>query len=119
MWTDKYCYVYQCGAADEYWGEQGNILPIASLMFLREFDRTFGRSLAGMIWPRAGVTAAALWTFQNVGNGAVEDHARWLAGFLQSQGVSSCPPGCGCDELGSCGKVYPVLRGENAPMRPA
>jgi len=118
MWTDKYCYAYQCGAADPKWGEQSGRLPNAGLMFLRDFDGSFGLSLAGMIWPRAGVSAAALWRYSpELDDAEVSDLAAWLAALLRSNGVASCPPGCQCDELTSCGRPYPVSRPGGANRR--
>lgn len=112
MWTDRYTYVYQCGAAHASWGGSTGTLPTGALMYPREFDESFGPSLAGMIWPRAAIGAGSVWRYNNSMRGsAVPKQAAWLAALLRDVGnVSSCPPGCDCDELSACGRPYPVLR---------
>jgi len=114
MWTDKYTYIYQCGAAHSSWGAKSGTLPGAALMFPRSFDASFGLSLAGMIWPRAAVSAATLWRYSpSVAAPAIDEYAQWLAAYLlDASGVASCPPGCACDELTACERPYPVLFSE-------
>eukprot|EP00931_Biecheleriopsis_adriatica_P049571 TRINITY_DN28684_c0_g2_i1.p1 TRINITY_DN28684_c0_g2~~TRINITY_DN28684_c0_g2_i1.p1 ORF type:complete len:222 (-),score=35.73 TRINITY_DN28684_c0_g2_i1:646-1311(-) len=109
MWTDRYCYVFQCGASDVQWGEESRRPPIAALMFPPSLDASFGMSLSGMIWPRAGISGAALWNYNpNVDTEMVEALFSWFADLLRSRGISSCPGECACDELTSCGAPYPV-----------
>eukprot|EP00927_Polykrikos_kofoidii_P025897 TRINITY_DN2319_c0_g1_i1.p1 TRINITY_DN2319_c0_g1~~TRINITY_DN2319_c0_g1_i1.p1 ORF type:complete len:1177 (-),score=107.33 TRINITY_DN2319_c0_g1_i1:103-3633(-) len=118
MWTDKYSFIYQCGAAHRSWGEQSGKVPSAALMFSRRFDAIFGRSIAGMIWPRAAVSAAALWHYrENVTATEVDaQRAPWLSDLLRRVGgVDACPPGCTCDELSACGEPYPVPPEKLAP----
>jgi len=122
MWTDMYCYMYQCGAA--YRADQAgkrwqppdrasghDRWPSAGTMFHRDYDASFQMSLAGMIWPRAALTAAAFWNYQpGVTQTEVQALADLAARLLRSTaGVASCPPGCSCEETGACGKPYPVL----------
>jgi hexosaminidase len=112
MWTDQYCDTSECGAVDPSF-VVGNIsVPYARVMFAREFDSSFAASLAGMIWPRAGVSGAALWHFApELSLSDVVEHAKLLAQRLRKVvRVASCPPGCECDELSACGRPYPVLR---------
>lgn len=120
MWTDRYCYIFQCGAADASIGEKAGKSPNAGLMFLRSLDASFAVSLAGMIWPRAAVSAATLWRFDaSLRPPEVRNMAAWLAALLRSRGVSSCPSGCTCDELSACGKPYPVLWSRPPPSTAA
>lgn len=108
MWTDRYCKVYQCGAADPYWGDKQKRPPVAMMLFSRLFDKQFGSSLAGMIWPRAAVSASALWHYSpELDAEEITERAAWLSVLLRNfSGVASCPPGCVCDELSACGEVY-------------
>merc|ERR1719387_2448321 len=116
MWTDRYCYAYQCGAAGEAIARRvgSHSLPAAPAMFLREFDQTFARSFGGMVWPRAGIAAAALWHYSpDLAPSQVSERSDWLAELLSRIGrVSSCPPGCECDELSACGRPYAVAPGQ-------
>eukprot|EP00928_Gymnodinium_smaydae_P042068 TRINITY_DN2838_c0_g2_i2.p1 TRINITY_DN2838_c0_g2~~TRINITY_DN2838_c0_g2_i2.p1 ORF type:complete len:417 (-),score=80.94 TRINITY_DN2838_c0_g2_i2:56-1219(-) len=99
-------------AADASWGVKSKTLPNAALMYPREFDKSFGDSLAGMIWPRAAVSAAALWHYdEKISADAATENAAWLAAQLRRSGVSSCPPGCACDELSACDVPYAVRFG--------
>ena len=54
MWTDTYCYIEQCGAFN---GPK----PVGSALFPPEMDLPWSQSVAGMIWPRGYVGAAAFW----------------------------------------------------------
>merc|ERR1712232_1234106 len=84
MWTDRYCYIYLCGAAHEWWARQNGLLPRADLMFSRDLDASFALSLAGMIWPRAGVTASSLWNYQpSITDEILEERTAWLASVLR------------------------------------
>eukprot|EP00929_Paragymnodinium_shiwhaense_P089483 TRINITY_DN49626_c0_g1_i1.p1 TRINITY_DN49626_c0_g1~~TRINITY_DN49626_c0_g1_i1.p1 ORF type:complete len:1165 (-),score=260.09 TRINITY_DN49626_c0_g1_i1:50-3544(-) len=121
MWTDKYSFIYQCGAAHRHWGEKTGTLPNAALMFSRTMDENFGRSLAGMIWPRAAVSAAAMWHYAtDIGSAEKVQgvHGPWMAELMRTIfGVESCPPGCDCDELSACGRPYEVLRSSGGQVR--
>eukprot|EP00927_Polykrikos_kofoidii_P035684 TRINITY_DN30231_c0_g1_i1.p1 TRINITY_DN30231_c0_g1~~TRINITY_DN30231_c0_g1_i1.p1 ORF type:complete len:1241 (+),score=134.50 TRINITY_DN30231_c0_g1_i1:137-3859(+) len=109
MWTDNYCHVYQCGAANAELGRKAGTLPTAAIMFRRQYDSSFALSFAGMVWPRAAMTAGALWNYEDgLSPEEVADHAAWTALLLRSHGVASCPPGCECDELSACGRPYPL-----------
>jgi len=111
MWTDRYCYIFQCGAAQEWFAKQNGLMPGAFQMFPRDLDASFALSFAGMVWPRAGVTASTLWNYQSwLSEDALLDHAAWLAAFLRKFGVQSCPRHCDCDELTACDEVYPILK---------
>ena len=56
MWTDTYCYISQCGAS-------GGSKPVGAQLFPPEMDLPWSASVAGMIWPRGFVGAAAFWNF--------------------------------------------------------
>merc|ERR1719253_1055376 len=80
-------------------------------MFSRDVDNSFTLSFAGMVWPRAGVTAATLWNYQpGLSEEVLLEHTAWLASFLLMWGVKSCPGHCDCDELSACGAAYPILK---------
>jgi len=109
MWTDKYCYTYQCGAAASVWASE-ETLPSAAIMFKRQLDQSFALSLAGKIWPRAAATAASTWHYnESLSSKQASDLIRFSAGFLKQHGVASCPPGCTCSEVLSCGQPYAVI----------
>mmetsp|Transcript_50737 Transcript_50737/g.142042 ORF Transcript_50737/g.142042 Transcript_50737/m.142042 type:complete len:587 (+) Transcript_50737:48-1808(+) len=113
MWTDRYCYKYQCGAAGERIAKEvsSHGIPVASSLFDRGSDDTFALSFGGMVWPRAAVTAASLWNYK-AGVSQEELHVRvaWVSKLLRDVGgVASCPSGCHCDELSACGKRYDRL----------
>lgn len=114
MWTDRYCYKYQCGAAGEAAGikSQDHTMPAVPVMFRREFDDSFAKSLSGMVWPRAGITAGALWRYSDeVTPDELSSYADWLARLLRDVGgIATCPPGCICDEVASCGMTYPIVQ---------
>lgn len=105
IWTDSYCFSYQCGAASEDVGRAAGHLPKAPGMYGRAADATFESSLSGLVWPRAFVKGAALWhrdPHMSVGTVLDAAHARL------EESVGACPPGCQCDEVRRCGEVYPV-----------
>jgi hexosaminidase len=105
IWTDNYCFSYQCGAASEDVGRAAGHLPKAPGMYGRGADATFESSLSGLVWPRAFVKGAALWHRDpHVNVGAVLDaaHAR-----LETS-VNACPQGCVCDEVRRCGEVFQI-----------
>lgn len=107
MWTDNYCYEEQCGAVgvDEAVGSD----PPGAPLFNPTYDKEFGDSVGGMIWPRGFVAAAAFWNFDASLNPA---SAAFVAGInklndeLRSRGSWTCPNNCSCDELTQCGKPY-------------
>lgn len=109
MWTDQYCYIFQCGAASETWAEKNGLLPVGAVMFNRELDKSFRQSLGGMIWPRAAVAAAAKWNFQPQSEALIFRLADFVSENLLSKGIHACPAGCTCNEVDSCGVPYAAI----------
>jgi len=104
IWTDNWCFAYQCGAASEDVGREVGKTPKARGMFDRYADDTFSSSLAGVVWPRAYVKGASLWRYD-----ASTDVSQILrVADERLKGVDACPLGCECDEVTRCGSVYPV-----------
>ena len=106
MWTDRYCYVNQCGAS-------GGAAPIGAPLFPPSQDDAFGRSVGGMIWPRGLVAAGAFWGFDSTQDPTSPTFVAQidaLTNTIAARGGLVCPAGCQCDELTACGKPYiPVL----------
>jgi hypothetical protein len=105
IWTDSYCFSYQCGAASEDVGRAAGHLPKAPGMYGRGADATFESSLSGLVWPRAFVKGAALWhrdPQMSVGHVLDAAHARL------EKNVDACPQGCICDEVRRCGEVFQI-----------
>jgi hypothetical protein len=112
IWTDNWCFSYQCGAASEDVGRDVGKTPKARGMFERYADDTFSSSLAGVVWPRAYVKGAAMWRYDmgtNVGQILRVADSRL-------KGVDSCPFGCVCTEVTRCGTVYGVPQKDDAAV---
>jgi len=101
-WTDRYCYVNQCGAA-------GGGPPVGAQLFPPSMDLPWSASIAGMIWPRAYVGAAAFWNFDasvSSQDPAFVDAVWALNDRVLADGGLACPTKCACDELTACGVPY-------------
>ena len=102
MWTDTYCYTSQCGAS-------GGSTPVGAPLFPPAMDLPWSASVAGMIWPRGFVGAAAFWCFNS---SADSQDPAFVAGVNKlndaviASGGLSCPTGCECDQLSACGTPY-------------
>lgn len=102
MWTDSYTNTYQCGAADKD-------PPAAGVLFGPDMDAEFGKSVAGMMWPRGFVAAGSFWNFNESVDPLSDDFVSsiWrLNDQLIARGSLSCPTRCPCDQLHACGKPY-------------
>jgi hypothetical protein len=105
MWTDNYCFVEQC-----HENANNQVPPKAAILFDPSQDAAFADSVMGMVWPKGIAGAGAFWNFKKewLAPGQVFDrqYSEFNEGVLQARGVSSCPNGCYCDELRSCGRWY-------------
>jgi hexosaminidase len=102
MWTDTYCYIEQCGAFN---GPK----PVGSALFPPEMDLPWSQSVAGMIWPRGYVGAAAFWNYDPSVSSQDPDFVNgiWaLNDLVISNGGLACPSQCECDQLSACGTPY-------------
>ena len=102
MWTDRYCYIDQCGASS-------GARPIGAQLFPPATDLAFAASVGGMMFPRAFVGAAAFWNFDpstNSQDPAFVDAIWALNDAVTAAGGQTCPTRCDCDELTACGAPY-------------
>lgn len=103
MWTDTYCYINQCGE------EASGPVPVGHKLFDPAFDKEWGQSVAGMIWPRGYVAAASFWNYNKTSDPTSVEFtsAIWrLNDQLIARGSWSCPTNCSCDQLSACGNPY-------------
>ena len=101
-WTDRYCFINQCGAS-------GGSPPIGAPLFPPSMDLPWSASIAGMIWPRAYVGAASFWNYDAATSSQDPAFvaAVWaLNDRVIANGGLSCPTKCACDELSACGVPY-------------
>lgn len=54
MWTDNFCYIFECGAF-------GSGKPDGWQMFPPAMDATFSQAVNGLIWPKATVGGHSFW----------------------------------------------------------
>eukprot|EP00729_Bicosta_minor_P011596 gene11596-22205_t len=103
MWTDDYCYKYQCGSAPS------GPIPTAAAFYGPAADKQFAASIAGVLFPRTSVGAGSLWSFDSsvssTGRPFLEGMSAQNARMLE-RGLDSCPNNCTCDLLTRCGKPY-------------
>eukprot|EP00055_Hartaetosiga_balthica_P004415 m.11494 g.11494 ORF g.11494 m.11494 type:complete len:653 (-) comp3847_c0_seq1:89-2047(-) len=107
MWTDTYCYIDQCGSSSS------SSPPVGHQLFGPSYDSEFSRSVAGMIWPRGFVAAAAFWNFNATANPSSIEFVNNIFDLndgLIARGSLSCPSNCSCDQLTACGipYIYPL-----------
>ena len=102
MWTDTYCYIDECGAFN-------GANPVGAQLFPPDMDSPWATSVAGMIWPRAFVGAAAFWNYNSSVTSQDPDFvdAVWsINDRVIALGGQSCPSRCVCDQLTACGVPY-------------
>lgn len=102
MWTDTYCYIEQCGAFN---GPN----PVGAALFPPAMDLPWSQSVAGMIWPRGYVGAAAFWNYDASVNSQDPDFVNgiWVINdAVIANGGLACPSECECDQLSACGNPY-------------
>lgn len=102
MWTDDYTDTFQCGSAS-------GPTPSASKFYGPTADAQFGRSIAGVVFPRASVAAGSFWTYVP---GLSAEAAAFVSlmelqnSRMVARGLDTCPNNCTCDYLTRCGKPY-------------
>ena len=102
MWTDTYCIIDQCGASS-------GARPVGAQLFPPSMDLPFAASVAGMIWPRGFVGAAAFWNYDAATSSQDPAFvaALWsLNDAVIANGGLTCPTRCACDQLSACGSPY-------------
>ena len=104
MWSDRYCFIDQCGATT------GQPVPVGHDLFDPANDDAFAASIGGMIWPRGFVAAASFWGAYNASvdpSSAGFQASVWaLNDKLIAAGSLTCPTNCSCDQLTACGQHY-------------
>ena len=103
VWTDFYCITDQCGATNNA------TIPVGAPLFPPRRDAEFGRSIGGLIWPRAFVAAGAFWNYNASVDPSSPDFVASITALndaVAARGGFVCPSGCFCDELSACGRSY-------------
>jgi hexosaminidase len=111
IWTDHYCWMYQCGSDDRH------PPPIAAALYARERDAQFAASTTATTFPFSLVAAGSWWHYDASMDPKSDEFRRRILDAnekLISMGVDACPTKCalsptesaGCNETHRCGVPY-------------